>query len=71
MSPLAAWTVIGLFWLAPLVHVLVSPRSGGWRPPEGSRCPIGPRAGWAVLTAAFGIFGWLLFIRWLRRQPAV
>lgn len=64
----AAVVLLGGFAL-PLLHVLVSPRSGPFRPPPGSRCPIGPRVGWAVIVLLLGPIGWLMYVRG-RRRPA-
>jgi len=63
MTPEAAWLFVLVFWGLPLVHVLLSPRSGGWRPPEGGRCPFGPRAGWLVMVLMLGLIGWLMFLK--------
>ena len=54
--------VFGALYLAPMAHVLFARRAGPFRPPAGSRCPFGPRAGWLVLTALLGPIGWLMFI---------
>ena len=48
---------------APLLHVLVSPRGGPFRPPPGSRCPLGPRIGWLVIVLFLGPVGWLMYLR--------
>jgi len=67
MSPVEAW----IFWIVgyvlPLAHVGLSPASGSWRPPEGSRCPFGPKAGWIVIVLFLGALGWLLFMTKRRR----
>lgn len=68
MSPLAAWTVLIVFYVAPLLHVLLSPAAGPFRPPPGSRCPIGPRLGWLVLVLLLGPIGWLMFMTRRRRR---
>lgn len=68
MSPEAAWTFLILFYLLPLAHVLLSPKAGPWRAPEGSRCPFSPRAGWIVMVLLLGAIGWLMFIASLRRR---
>lgn len=65
-----AWSIlVGGFGL-PLLHVLLSPRSGPWRPPAGSRCPLGPRSGWLVLVLLLGPLGWLLYLRARARASA-
>lgn len=57
-----AWAIlIGGFFL-PLLHVVLSAKSGPWRPPPGSRCPLGPRPGWLVMVLLLGPIGWLLFM---------
>lgn len=58
-----AWTVLILGWVLPLAHVALSRTAGPWTPPPGSRCPLGPRAGWAVIVLMCGPVGWLLFHR--------
>jgi hypothetical protein len=64
---LLAWAILGLGYLLPLVHVMLSPRGGSWTPPPGSGCPLGPRVGWIVLVLLLGPVGWLLFWRSRRR----
>ena len=52
-----------MFWFSlPLLHVLLAPGIGGWRPPPGSNCPIGHRFGWLVLVSLLGPIGWLMFV---------
>jgi hypothetical protein len=68
MSQAAAWSVLIAFYAAPLAHVLGSRRSGPFRPPPGSRCPLGPRAGWLTLVLLLGPIGWLLYMRRRRHQ---
>lgn len=63
-----AWTIVIGGWLLPLLHVAVSPASGRWTPPPGSRCPFGPRPGWLVVVLLGGPFGWLLYLK--RRAAA-
>lgn len=67
-----AWLTIVLGYLLPLAHVVLSPAGGPWRPPPGSRCPFGPRAGWLVIVLLLGILGWLLYMgsRLKRRRGA-
>ncbi|AWU94179.1 hypothetical protein [Azospirillum ramasamyi] len=55
------WLVLFAFYGLPLLHVALSRRGGGWRPPAGSRCPFGPRAGWLVMVLMLGPVGWLMF----------
>ncbi len=70
MDPVFAWLFLIFFWGLPLVHVVTSPRSGPWRPPEGSRCPFGPRAGWVVMVLFLGAIGWLMFMKARYRRDA-
>ena len=67
MDPVLAWLFLIVFWGLPLAHVALSPRSGPWRPPEGSRCPFGPRTGWLVMVLFLGPLGWLLYMTSRRR----
>ena len=59
---LLAWAVLIGGFVLPLFHVALSAKSGPWRPPPGSRCPIGPRAGWLVMVLLLGPIGWLLYL---------
>ncbi len=70
MDVIVAWVFLTVFWLLPLLHVAISPRSGSWRPPEGSRCPFGPRLGWLILVLLLGLIGWLMYIRTRHRRAA-
>ncbi len=62
MSPILGWTAALVFFVAPLVHVAVSPRGGPFLPPEGTRCPLGPRVGWLVIVLLAGPLGWLVYM---------
>jgi len=62
-----AWAFLTTY-AAALLHVLLSPRSGPFRPPAGTRCPLGPRAGWLVLVLLLGQIGW---VQYMRRRAAV
>jgi hypothetical protein len=65
-----AWLILIFGFALPLLHVALSPGSGPWGPPPGSRCPLGPRTGWLVLVLFLGPFGWLLYLRSRRtRKP--
>jgi hypothetical protein len=55
--------VLGLGFVLPLLHVLVSPRGGPFAPPPGSRCPLGPRIGWLVIVLLLGPIGWVMYLR--------
>ena len=70
MDTTTAWIFVIVFWLAPIVHVATSPRSGPARPPEGARCPFGPRVGWLVIVVLLGAVGWLLFMNAKFRRRA-
>ncbi len=69
MDTTTAWIFVIAFWLAPVFHVAVSPRSGPVRPPEGARCPFGPRVGWLVIVVLLGAIGWLMFMNAKYRRP--
>ena len=68
MSPVVAWLVLIVGFALPLAHVVLSPRAGSWTPPQGARCPLGPRVGWIVLVLMLGPIGWLMFMRSRRRR---
>ena len=59
---LIAWAILICGFVLPLFHVALSAKSGPWRPPPGSRCPLGPRAGWLVMVLLLGPIGWLLYL---------
>lgn len=67
MSQTTALILVLALYVAPLLHVLTSPAAGPFRPPPGSRCPIGPRLGWFVMVLLLGPIGWLMFMT--RRRP--
>jgi hypothetical protein len=67
MSQTTALILVLALYVAPLLHVLMSPAAGPFRPPPGSRCPIGPRLGWFVMVLLLGPIGWLMFMT--RRRP--
>jgi hypothetical protein len=69
-GPIIGWSILTLGYLAPLLHVGLSPRSGPLRPPPGARCPFGPRAGWLVMVLLLGPIGWALYLRRRRAVPA-
>lgn len=66
MEPWLAWTILIVFGVAPLVHVVVSSRGGPFLPPAGTRCPLGPRMGWIVIVLLLGPIGWIMYM--LRRR---
>jgi len=59
---LLAWAVLIGGFVLPVFHVALSANSGPWRPPPGSRCPLGPRVGWLVMVLLLGPIGWLLYL---------
>ena len=63
-----AWAVLVVGLILPMAHVLLSPRSGAWLPPAGTRSPFGPRFGWVMLSVMLGPIGWLMYRR--TRGPA-
>jgi hypothetical protein len=67
-AELIAWAILIFGFALPLAHVALSPAGGPWTPPPGSRCPLGPRAGWLVLVLMLGPLGWLLYLRSRRRS---
>ena len=68
LTPTQAWAALALFYLLPLAHVLLSPRGGGFRPPPGSGCPLGPRVGWLTMVLLLGPIGWLMYLRGRNRR---
>ena len=68
MSPAAAWALLIVGFALPLLHVVMSPKSGPWTAPPDSGCPIGPKLGWLVIVFFLGPIGWLMFITKKRRQ---
>ena len=62
MNQLIGWTAVLVLLVAPLIHVAVSPRGGPFAPPEGTRCPLGPRVGWLVIVLLLGPLGWLVYM---------
>ncbi len=58
-----AWLVLIFGFALPLAHVAFSAKGGPWRPPPGSGCPFGPRAGWFMIVLFLGALGWLLYLR--------
>lgn len=61
MSEPAAWAFLIFGTLLPVCHVLLSPKGGSWRPPEGAGCPFGPRVGWLIIVILLPFAGWLMF----------
>ncbi len=71
MDATTAWLVLGIFYFAPLLHVLLSPSAGSFRAAPESGCPMGPKLGWLVMVLLLGPIGWLMFMtrKTRRRQP--
>jgi len=63
MDQITALIILSLWIIIPAIHVIASPNGGAWTPPEGCRCPFGPRVGWLVIVVMLGLIGWFLFIR--------
>jgi len=74
MSPAAAWAVIVIGFVLPLIHVAVSREIAAPAPanPEtGATCPFSPRTGWIVIVLFLGPVGWLMFIASRRKRRAL
>ena len=67
MEPAIALTIVILWIVIPVLHVISAPNGGAWTPPEGSACPFGPRVGWLVIVVLLGLIGWFLFLRSRKR----
>jgi hypothetical protein len=65
-----ALILVAIFYVAPLLHVLLSPAAGSFRPPPGSGCPLGPRVGWLVMGLRLGPIGWVMFVARKRRATS-
>jgi hypothetical protein len=63
MRDAVLWLDLLTGFVAPLLHVALSRRSGPWLPPSGARCPFGPRTGWLTIVLMLGPVGWLLYMR--------
>lgn len=70
MDPALFWLIFLLGFIAPFLHVLLSPRSGPWLPPPGAKCPFGPRIGWLIIVLMLGPIGWLLYMHAKHRRSA-
>ena len=68
MSATVAWAVLIFGFVLPLIHVGISPKSGPWKAPADSGCPIGPRWGWLLIVLFLGPIGWLMFLRKTRSR---
>ena len=70
MDQLISWTVL-IFGIAlPAAHVVFAHGAGGWKPPEGGRCPFGPRLGWLIVVTFLPFVGWLMFVAKRRRTTS-
>lgn len=72
MSPAAAWAVVIIGFVLPLIHVAVSRDIAAPVPGEGgTKCPFSPRMGWIVIVLFLGPLGWLMFLASRRRRRAL
>lgn len=72
MSPAAAWTVIIVGFVLPLIHVALSKDIAPAKPAEdGAICPFSPRLGWLVIVLFLGPIGWLMFMASRRKRRAM
>lgn len=72
MSPAAAWAVIIIGFVLPLVHVAVSRDIAAPAAGESSaKCPFSPRMGWIVIVLFLGPLGWLMFMASRRKRRAL
>lgn len=62
-SPETAAVLLIVLLVLPLLHVALSPKSGRWTPPPGTRCPFGPRTGWLMIVLIGGPLGWIAYLR--------
>lgn len=72
MSPAAAWAVIVIGFVLPLIHVALSKAISLAKPAEdGAACPFSPRMGWLVIVLFLGPVGWLMFMASRRKRRAM
>ena len=72
MSPAAAWTVLIVGFVLPLIHVALSKDIGPSKPgADGGTCPFSPRMGWIVIVLFLGPIGWLMFMGSRRKKRAL
>ncbi|HBT43358.1 MAG TPA: hypothetical protein DIW51_11475 [Rhodospirillaceae bacterium] len=72
MSPAAAWAVIVIGFVLPLIHVALSKAISPAKPAEdGAACPFSPRMGWLVIVLFLGPVGWLMFMASRRKRRAM
>ncbi|MAN81026.1 MAG: hypothetical protein CMM77_02670 [Rhodospirillaceae bacterium] len=72
MSPAAAWAVIVIGYVLPLIHVALSKDiSAAKAAADGAACPFSPRMGWLVIVLFLGPIGWLMFMASRRKKRAV
>ncbi len=72
MSPAAAWAVIVIGFVLPLIHVALSKDIAPAKPAEdGAACPFSPRMGWLVIVLFLGPVGWLMFMASRRKRRAM
>lgn len=71
MSPAAAWAVIIIGFVLPLIHIAVSRDIETAQPTkDGGTCPFSPRMGWLVIVLFLGPIGWLMFMASRRKKRA-
>ncbi|MBD3666537.1 MAG: hypothetical protein HUJ16_01145 [Kangiella sp.] len=72
MSPAAAWTVLIVGFVLPLIHVALSKDIGPAKESaDGGTCPFSPRIGWIVIVLFLGPIGWLMFMGSRRKKRAL
>jgi hypothetical protein len=72
MSPAAAWAVIIIGFVLPLIHVALSKDiSQPAAAKDGAPCPFSPRMGWLVIVLFLGPIGWLMFMASRRKKRAM
>lgn len=72
MSPAAAWAVIVIGYILPLIHVSLSKDIAPAKQAEdGAACPFSPRMGWLVIVVFLGLVGWLMFMASRRKRRAL
>ena len=71
MSPAAAWTVLIVGFVLPLIHVALSKDIGAAKKADGGSCPFSPRIGWIVIVLFLGPIGWLMFMASRRKRRAL
>ncbi len=76
MTPAAAWAVIIVGFVLPVLHVALTPSlkrpTAPSAPARGAAaqgsCPFSARVGWLVIVLFLGPIGWLMFMASRRRK---